>query len=92
MGKPDGKHLNTSYVERANLTMRMSMRRFTRLTNGFNKKVGNHGYANAMHIVHYNFCREHTTVNGLTPTGAAGIYDGIQSLADVVNLAYPNAK
>lgn len=86
MGKPNAKHVSTSHVERQNLTMRMSMRRFTRLTNGFSKKVENHGYAIALHFVHYNFCRQHKSLKGLTPAGAAGLYDGIMSIADIVNL------
>lgn len=86
MGKPYGKHVSTSYMDRANLTMRMSMRRFTRLTNGFSKKIENHGYAIALHFVHYNFCKEHKSLNGLTPADAAGIYDGIMKIEDIVKL------
>jgi hypothetical protein len=55
-GRPDPKHISTSFVERSNLTMRMGMRRFTRLTNGFSKKLENHGHAVALHFMHYNFC------------------------------------
>jgi IS1 family transposase len=89
-GSPDAAHISTSFVERQNLTMRMSMRRFTRLTNGFSKKVENHGYAIALHFVHYNFCRQHKTLR-TTPAGAAGLYDGIMSIEDLVNLTtkYP---
>ena len=65
-GDPDAKHISTSYVERQNLTMRLSMRRFTRLTNGFSKKPENHAAAVALHFMHYNFARIHTTLR-LTP-------------------------
>jgi IS1 family transposase len=61
IGDPDPKRVSTSFVDRQNLTMRMSMRRFTRLTNGFSKKVENHGHAIALHFMHYNFCRVHET-------------------------------
>jgi hypothetical protein len=61
-GNPKAKHISTSYVERQNLTMRMQMRRFTRLTNAFSKKVQNLGYAVALHFMHYNFCRVHQTL------------------------------
>ena len=73
-GDPDPNHVSTSFVERQNLTMRMSMRRFTRLTNGFSKKIENHGYAVALHFIHYNFARIHKTLR-ITPAMAAGISD-----------------
>lgn len=73
-GDSDPKHLSTSYVERQNLTMRMSMRKFTRLTNGFSKKLENHGHALALYFMHYNFCRVHKTLR-VTPAMEAGIAD-----------------
>jgi IS1 family transposase len=73
-GNPDPAKINTSYVERQNLTMRMGMRRFTRLTNGFSKKVENLAHAVALHYMHYNFARVHQTL-GTTPAMAAGVAD-----------------
>lgn len=84
-GNPDPAHVSTSYVERANLTMRMGMRRFTRLTNGFSKKLDNHCAAIALHFVHYNFCRKHQTLK-TTPAVAAGIADHVWTLAELVGL------
>jgi IS1 family transposase len=84
-GNPDPKHISTSYVERQNLTMRMSMRRFTRLTNGFSKKVENHAHAVALHFVHYNFARVHGTLR-VTPAMAAGLADHVWSLEEVIGL------
>jgi hypothetical protein len=69
---PDVAHISTSYAERANLTMRMGMRRFTRLTNGFSKKVANHKAAIALHFMHYNFARAHKTPR-VTPAMEAGV-------------------
>ncbi len=83
-GKPDLKHVSTSYVERQNLTMRMSMRRFTRLTNAFSKKLDNHMHALALYFVHYNFCRIHKTLR-ITPAMAAGVTDRLWSLEDIAN-------
>jgi hypothetical protein len=77
-GKPDPKHISTSYVERQNLTMRMSMRRFTRLTNGFSKKLENHFHALSLYFVYYNFLRIHKTLR-VTPTMATGITDRVWS-------------
>ena len=82
-GDPDIKHVSTSYVERQNLTMRMSMRRFTRLTNAFSKKLENHIHALALYFVFYNFCRIHKTLK-VSPAMAAGITDTLWSLDDVI--------
>jgi IS1 family transposase len=84
-GDPDPKHVSTSYVERQNLTMRMSMRRFTRLTNGFSKKADNHRHMVALHYLHYNFCRVHQTLR-CTPAMEAGITDHIWSLDELIAL------
>jgi IS1 family transposase len=84
-GNPDMKHVSTSYVERQNLTMRMSMRRFTRLTNAFSKKVENHCHALALYFMYYNFVRIHKTLR-VTPAMAAGVTDKLWSMEDVVNL------
>jgi hypothetical protein len=70
-GNPDPRHISTSFVERQNLTMRMSMRRFTRLTNAFSKKIENHEAAIVLHFMHYNFCRVHKTLR-VTPAMEAG--------------------
>jgi IS1 family transposase len=75
-GNPDMDSVSTSYVERQNLTMRMGMRRFTRLTNGFSKKVENHAYSVALHYMHYNFCRIHKSLR-VTPAMAAGVTDHV---------------
>jgi IS1 family transposase len=84
-GNPEPKYISTSYVERQNLTMRMSMRRFTRLTNAFSKKLNNHAYAVALHFVHYNFCRIHKTLR-VTPAMAAGLSFHVWSIEDLVRL------
>jgi len=84
-GKPDMEHVSTSYVERQNLTMRMSMRRFTRLTNAFSKKVENLEYAVALHFMHYNFCRIHQTLR-VTPAMEAGVTDHVWDIEDILNL------
>jgi IS1 family transposase len=85
MGKPDAKHISTSYIERQNLTMRMSMRRFTRLTNAFSKKVENLTAAVSLHFFHYNFVRVHKTL-GTTPAVAAGVSDHVWTLSELVGL------
>lgn len=84
-GTPASKHISTSYVERQNLTMRMCMRRFTRLTNGFSKKLANHVAAVSLHCMYYNFVRIHQTLR-ITPAMAAGITDHVWEMADVVRL------
>jgi IS1 family transposase len=84
-GNPDRKHISTSYVERANLTMRMSMRRFTRLTNAYSKKLENHHHAQALYFMYYNFARQHKTLR-MSPAMAAGISDRLWSMEDIVAL------
>lgn len=90
-GDPNPKHISTSYVERQNLTMRMSMRRFTRLTNGFSKKIDNLHYSIALHFMYYNFCRIHKTLK-VTPAMEAGISDRLWELEDIVNLLEKKAN
>ena len=85
IGSPDYEHVSTSFVERQNLTMRMSMRRFTRLTNGFSKKIENHGHAVALHFMYYNFARVHKTLR-VTPAMEAGIADHVWSMEELVAL------
>ncbi len=85
MGDPNPKHISTSYVERQNLTMRMSMRRFTRLTNGFSKKAENHAHAVALHFMHYNYCRVHKTL-GTTPAVKAELTDHVWSMEELAEL------
>src|SRR5207302_340936 len=84
-GDPDPKRISTSHVERSNLTMRMAMRRFTRLTNAFSKKVENHTHAVALHFVHYNFCRIHQTLR-VTPAMEAGLTDHVWELDELVSM------
>ena len=86
IGDPDPAHISTSYVERQNLTMRMHMRRFTRLTNAFSKKLENHCYAIALHFVYYNFVKMHKTLR-VTPAMAAGLTKRFMTLDDIVNLS-----
>ena len=85
-GNPNPKHISTSYVERQNLTMRMSMRRFTRLTNAFSKKVENLAHAVALHFMYYNFCRIHQILR-VTPAMEAGVSDKLWDIEDIVSLA-----
>lgn len=84
-GNPDPKHVSTSFVERQNLTMRMSMRRFTRLTNGFSKKVRNLECAVALHFIYYNFCRIHQTLK-VTPAMEAGLANQVWEVSDLLKL------
>jgi IS1 family transposase len=85
VGRPKPEHISTSHVERQNLTMRMKMRRFTRLTNAFSKKVENHIAAIALHYMHYNFCRVHQTLR-VTPAMEAGVTDHVWSVEELVGL------
>lgn len=87
-GKPDPKHISTSYVERQNLTMRMQIRRFTRLTNGFSKKVENHAYHVALHYMHYNFCRVHKSLR-VTPAMEAGVTDHVWTIEEMLQRISP---
>jgi IS1 family transposase len=84
-GNPDEEHISTSHVERQNLTMRMSMRRFTRLTNGFSKKIENHYFATALYFMYYNFGRIHKTLR-ITPAMEAGISDHVWTLEEIAKL------
>lgn len=84
-GSPDFAHVSTSFAERQNKTMRMHMRRFTRLTDGFSKKVENHAYAVALHMMYYNFVRLHTTLR-TTPAMAAGVSSRLWEIGDIVKL------
>jgi IS1 family transposase len=85
IGNPDPKHISTSYIERQNLTMRMQMRRFTRLTNAFSKKIENHVASIAIHYMWYNFVRIHQTLR-VTPAMAAGVTDRVWELQDMLDL------
>jgi len=84
-GQPDAGHISTSYVERSNLTMRMHMRRFARLTNGCSQKVEMHAAAVALHFTYYNFCKVHTTLR-VTPAMEAGISDHAWEISEIVRL------
>lgn len=97
MGNPEPSDVSTSFVERQNLTMRMGMRRFTRLSNVFSKKVENHAHAVALHFLHYNFCRPHTTLTKAhpsryptTPAMAAGIADHVWKIEEIIERLDPN--
>jgi IS1 family transposase len=85
LGNPDPAHVSTSYVERQNLSMRMGMRRFTRLTNGFSRKLANHAHQIAVYFFHYNFCRVHKTLR-VTPAMEAGSTDHVWSLEELCGL------
>ena len=96
MGAPETAKVSTSYVERANLTTRMSMRRFTRLTNAFSKKAENHAHAVSLHFMYYNYCRAHTTLTkaagGIktTPAMAAGVADHVWTVEEILALMDPS--
>lgn len=84
-GSPERKHISTSYVERQNLTMRMHMRRFTRLTNGFSKKIEMHAHMVALHFAYYNFCKVHQTLR-VTPAMESGLTDHVWEISDLIAL------
>jgi IS1 family transposase len=84
-GSPDPDHISTSFVERSNLSMRMGMRRFTRLTNGFSKKLENHGHMVALYFMHYNFCRVHKSLR-VTPAMEAGLTDHVWGVDELLGL------
>jgi hypothetical protein len=91
-GSPDPKHISTSYAERQNLTMRMQMRRFTRLTNAFSKKFENHMHMVALYTVWYNYVKQHKSLKGLSPAVAAGVSKTLWSmteLAEMIDAALP---
>ena len=90
-GNPDTSKVSTSYVERQNLTMRMGMRRFTRLTNAFSKKAENHDHAIELHFIYYNFGRIHKTLR-VTPAMEAGVADHVWSLQEIAALADKNSN
>lgn len=95
MGRPDSDLISTSYVERSNLTMRMQMRRFTRLTNGFSKKAENHAHAVSLHFMFYNYCRPHTTLTKAakgvktTPAMACGLTDHVWTVVEILEMMTP---
>jgi len=90
-GNPDYNHVSTSFVERQNLTMRMNMRRFTRLTNAFSKKLENHVHAVSLHFMYYNFCRIHQSLR-ITPAMAAGVTDHVWEIEEIIALIDANSK
>jgi len=90
-GRPDPKHISTSFVERQNLTMRMKMRRFTRLTNAFSNKAENHMWAIALHYMRYNFCRVHQTLR-VTSAMEAGVTDHVWTIEEAVDLLNRSAN
>jgi hypothetical protein len=88
IGNPDPKHINTSYIERQNLTMRMQMRRYTRLTNAFSKSLTNHIHSVNLFYMWYNFARVHQTLR-VTPAMEAGLSSRVWSVREIVELAFP---
>lgn len=86
MGSPDNAHISTSYVERANLSIRMASRRFTRLTNAFSKKVENLEHSVSLYFMYYNYCRPHMALKGITPAMAAGLTDRVWTIGDIVDM------
>ncbi|HUI41728.1 MAG TPA: IS1 family transposase [Terriglobia bacterium] len=92
MGHPDPKHISTSYIERQNLSMRMGIRRFTRLTNAFSKKVENHAASVALYFMHYNFCRVHGSLR-VTPAMEAGLTASVWSIEEMLGaIGMPNGS
>ncbi len=91
LGSPQIEHISTSHVERQNLTMRMSMRRFTRLTNAFSKKCTNHAAAIALHFMYYNFCRVHQRLR-VTPAMASGLAEHVWDIGEFVDLIPPPVR
>ena len=85
-GNPDPRAVSTSYIERNNLTMRMGMRRFTRLTNAFSKKLENHLLMLSLYFVHYNFCRQHKSLGGVSPAMAAGVSKTLRDMEWIISL------
>jgi len=85
-GSPDPKHVSTSYAERQNLTMRMQMRRFTRLTNAFSKKFDNHMHMVALYTVWYNYVKQHKSLKGLSPAMATGLSGTLWSMTDLAEM------
>jgi len=86
-GSPDPQHIGTSHIERQNLTMQMNIRRFTRLTNAFSKKIENHAHSVALFYMHYNFVRVHQTLR-VTPSMEAGLTNHVWSIQEIVDLAF----
>lgn len=84
MGNPDPKHISTSYVERQNFSMSMGIRRFTRLTNGFSKKIENHAASVSLYFMHYNFCRVHRTLR-VTPAMEAGLTNHVWTIEEMLD-------
>ncbi len=89
-GSPDPAHVSTSYAERQNLTMRMQMRRFTRLTNAFSKKFENHMHMVALYTVWYNYVKQHKSLKGLSPAMASGLSDTLWSMKDMAEMIDAN--